>query len=109
MADVDTIIDNQQKPGDEHIRHVTDLDPAETREWLESLDARDVADIDHKEETKLLETRRFRFQCGCTLDRILPALGAWRDQPEELFKGQEEITIQCPRCAANFSVRRDMI
>ena len=77
--------------------------------WLESVTAAEVARIEQREEIKLLETRRFRFRCGCTLDRILPALGAWRDQPEKLFQGEESITIQCPRCAAKFSVTQDMI
>lgn len=79
------------------------------QEWLENLDLEEVTHLDQTEETKLLETRRFRFHCGCTLDRILPALGAWRDQPEELFQGQEQVTIQCPRCGANYAVTRDMI
>lgn len=78
-------------------------------EWLEGLTDSDISRIEQCEETKVLETRRFRFHCGCTLDRILPALGAWRNQPEELFKGEDAITIQCPRCAAKFSVTRDMI
>lgn len=78
-------------------------------EWLDSLHTDQAAKIDQLEETRLLETRQFRFHCGCTLDRILPVLGAWRDQPDKLFQGQDRITIQCPRCAANFSVTRDMI
>lgn len=78
-------------------------------DWLEALDAPAILDLEHREETKLLEIRRFRFHCGCTLDRILPVLGAWRSQPEELFQGKDMITIQCPRCAAKFSVTRDMI
>ena len=78
-------------------------------EWLEQLDAEQVAAIETNEETKLLETRHFRFNCGCTLDRILPVLGSWRDRPDELFHGEESITVQCPRCAARFRVTRDMI
>jgi len=78
-------------------------------EWLEDLDMHDVMEIERTEETKVLETRRFRFRCGCTLDRILPALGAWRDNPEKLFEGSERIQIQCPRCAAKYVVTRDMI
>lgn len=78
-------------------------------DWLEALDSDAVAEIEHREETKLLETRRFRFHCGCTLERILPALGAWRDKPEELFDGGDQIQIQCPRCAAKYMVTRDMI
>jgi molecular chaperone Hsp33 len=78
-------------------------------EWLESLDAATVAAITEQEETTLLETRRFRFHCGCTIDRILPVLGGWKDRLDELFEGAEHISIQCPRCAGRYQVTRDMI
>ena len=78
-------------------------------EWFNGLDAKAVAEIEQFEKTKLLETRRFRFHCGCNLERILPVLGAWRDDPERLFENADEITIQCPRCAAKYRVTRDMI
>ena len=78
-------------------------------QWLNEVSAADIPRIEQREETKVLETRRFRFHCGCTLSRVLPVLGAWREQPEELFQGEKMITIQCPRCAANYSVTRDMI
>ena len=83
--------------------------PGYDEQWFTSVDTPDIARLEQTEETRLLETRRFRWDCGCDLDRVLPALGTWRDKPEELFQGQEEITIQCPRCAAKFAVTRDMI
>lgn len=78
-------------------------------EWLAALDEESVARIGETEETSLLETRRFRFHCGCTIERILPILGGWRNKPDELFEGAEHITLQCPRCAARYLVTRDMI
>lgn len=78
-------------------------------EWFEGLDTDQVATIEQVEQTKLLETRQFRFHCGCNIERILPILGAWREKPEELFAEAEEIGIQCPRCAAKYRVTRDMI
>ena len=78
-------------------------------EWLAALDAEAVARITDTEETNLLETRRFRFHCGCTVERILPILGGWRDRLDELFEGDDHIVIQCPRCAAKYAVTRDMI
>jgi molecular chaperone Hsp33 len=78
-------------------------------EWLESLDEAAVAKIEVTEETNLLESRKFRFFCGCTLDKILPILGGWKDRPDELFEGADFINIQCPRCAAKYRVTRDMI
>ena len=78
-------------------------------EWLESLDADAVAKITETEETTILETRRFRFHCGCTIDKILPILGGWKDRLDDLFGDEESINIQCPRCAAKYRVTRDMI
>lgn len=78
-------------------------------EWLAALDEKAVAEIDQTEETNVLETRRFRFHCGCTLERILPILGSWREKPDELFEESDFITLQCPRCAAKYVVTRDMI
>lgn len=78
-------------------------------EWLEGLTEEDVAKITENEETNLLETRPFRFHCGCTVEKILPILGGWREKPDELFGEEQSITIQCPRCAASYVVTRDMI
>ena len=78
-------------------------------EWLESLDPERVATLDQHEELKTLETRRFRFHCGCTLDKILPILGGWKNRLDELFEGSATISIQCPRCAANYVVSREML
>ena len=77
--------------------------------WFEALDELAVASIDATQETKLLETRRFRFHCGCTLDRILPILGGWKNRLDELFADANSISIQCPRCAASFDVTREML
>jgi molecular chaperone Hsp33 len=78
-------------------------------EWLEALDAAAVEKIIEVEETTVLETRRFRFFCGCSLEKILPILGGWKERPDALFEGADAITIQCPRCAAKYEVTRDMI
>lgn len=78
-------------------------------EWLAALDGPTVAAITDQEKTTLLETRRFRFHCGCTLEKILPVLGSWRERPEALFGDAQTISIQCPRCAARYQVSRDMI
>ncbi len=78
-------------------------------EWLAALDEPAVARIMEEESTNLLETRRFRFHCGCTLEKILPILGGWRERPDELFEDADHITLQCPRCAAKYVVTRDMI
>ncbi len=77
--------------------------------WLQGLDAETAAAITRDEETRLLETRKFRFECGCTLERILPILGGWRHKLDELFQGEDQITIQCPRCAARYRISRETL
>jgi molecular chaperone Hsp33 len=83
--------------------------PDADREWLAGLDVEAVKAIRQDETTKVLETRKFRYHCGCSLDRILPILGSWRERPDELFQGASEITIDCPRCGAHYTVTPDMI
>ena len=77
--------------------------------WLAALDEDAVSKIDSTEETKLLETRRFHFECGCTLEKILPILGGWKNRQDDLFGDADEINIQCPRCAAKYGVTRGML
>ena len=93
---------------DEHFALIA-AQPDADLEWLASLTPEDVAHITTTEETNLLETRPFRFHCGCTLDRILPVLGGWSERLDELFEDADTIRIQCPRCAAGYRVSRDII
>lgn len=90
---------------DEHFVLVT-AQPACDLGWLGALTADAAAAITRTEETRLLETRDFRFQCGCTLERIIPILGGWRGKLDALFQGEPEISIQCPRCAARYVISR---
>lgn len=78
-------------------------------EWLAGLDAEAAERIQETEETTLLETRRFRFNCGCDLGKILPVLGSWRERLDDLFEDSDVISVQCPRCAAKYRITRDMI
>jgi len=76
-------------------------------EWLESLTPESVAAISETEEIKTLETRKFKFHCGCSLEKILPTLSAWKDKPEELFGDDATLNLQCPRCAKKYLVTRE--
>jgi len=78
-------------------------------EWLESLTKEDVEKITETQQTKVLETRKFRFHCGCSVEKILPALNSWKDNKEELFQGDPAIEVSCPRCSAKYLVTPDML
>ena len=79
--------------------------PDYDEEWFAELDQDKAAKITEDEQTKVLETRKFRFHCGCSPERIVSSLGMWKDKPEELFQGQDEIMVNCPRCGAHYRVK----
>ena len=81
--------------------------PGYDEEWFEELDAEKAAVITDVEQTKVLETRKFRFHCGCSLERILPTLSSWKDRKDELFQGDDSIKVNCPRCGAGYEVKRE--
>lgn len=76
-------------------------------EWFEGLTKETVAQICEKEQTKVLETRKFKFHCGCSIEKILPTLSAWKDKPDELFGEASALTVQCPRCAKKYQLTRE--
>ncbi len=81
--------------------------PDYDEEWFNALDAEKVSAITEVEETKVLETRKFYFNCGCSKERILPTLGSWKDKLDELFQGDDSIKVNCPRCGAHYVVVPD--
>lgn len=84
--------------------------PGCDEDWLESLTGESAQQLHETEETTLLEKRRFRFHCGCSLERIYPAIAPLAAQGlDELFLGEQVITIQCPRCAARWRVSREQM
>ncbi|MEM9080572.1 MAG: disulfide bond chaperone [Verrucomicrobiota bacterium] len=103
---------SEQRPGkifelpDEHFVLIA-AQPDYDEEWFDNLDLDTVALIPDAEETSPLESRHFRFHCGCTVERVLPALGSWRDNLDELFQGEPSVTIQCPRCVTKFQITPD--
>jgi molecular chaperone Hsp33 len=81
--------------------------PGYDEEWFGELDAEMAARITEDEQTKVLETRKFQFSCGCSKERILSTLAVWKDKPDELFHGDDEITVNCPRCGAHYKMTPD--
>lgn len=76
--------------------------------WLESLTDESIKSLDKDVELSLLETRHYRFECGCNQDRMLTILApVMRGQPEELFAGEETIRVRCPRCGAKYTITRE--
>jgi molecular chaperone Hsp33 len=78
-------------------------------DWLQELTTEDILNIREKEQVKLLETRKFKFRCGCTVEKVLPVVRAMmRDFADQLSE-QGFLEISCPRCGATFKVTPEMV
>lgn len=77
-------------------------EPGADEEWLRGLTPEDAAKITELEETKVLEKRSFKFNCGCTIEKILPTLKAMQGELEDLLQTQGYVEVCCPRCEAKY-------
>ncbi len=76
-------------------------------DWIEALSASDVAALDEAETTRLLQTRHYYFGCECTLEKIFAAVAALgKSRVEDLFAGDDVLSISCPRCGAKYAADR---
>ncbi|MEO6053207.1 MAG: Hsp33 family molecular chaperone HslO, partial [Chthoniobacterales bacterium] len=79
-------------------------------EWFESLNDEKIRTLDQTETLSLLETRHYRWECGCNQQRIMEILApTMRLDPESLFDGEEMIRVGCPRCGAKHKISREAL
>lgn len=79
-------------------------------EWFDILDDEAVRTLDQVETLSLLETREMRFECGCSVEKLIPLLGSLDDKAvDDLFGGDEFAKADCPRCNAHFKIDRAML
>ena len=78
--------------------------------WFAALDAETVRNIEVKESCALMETRVYRWHCGCNQERMMEVLApVMRTDGDGLFGADQTVTIQCPRCAARHTVTREAL
>lgn len=76
--------------------------------WFRQLDVEEVRHLDDNETVSPLEKRNYRWHCGCNQQRLLEVLSSpMKEDPEELFGGEEALRVECPRCAARYTVTRE--
>lgn len=79
-------------------------------EWFSALDTETLLSLADHEELSLLETREYRFMCGCGLDRILPILASLSEEARsEAFADSGVLIASCPRCGARYTVTEEML
>ncbi|MEM7600607.1 MAG: Hsp33 family molecular chaperone HslO [Verrucomicrobiota bacterium] len=78
--------------------------------WLSALDDKAVRRMDETETLSLLETRSYRFACGCSQDKIFPIIANMAPETiDSLFEGQEVMPSSCPRCGAKYAITREAL
>lgn len=78
--------------------------------WLDQLNDEAIRKLDKDEQLSLLEQRFYRFECGCNQDRMMAMLApVMREQPDDLFGGEETIRVSCPRCGARYTISRESL
>jgi molecular chaperone Hsp33 len=76
--------------------------------WFSSVDAAAVGGLAGAETLARIERRLYRWQCGCTQQKILGAIApAFRADPQGVFGDGESIRVECPRCAALYVLTRE--
>ena len=79
-------------------------------DWLEALDEDAIRALDQDEALSLLETRHYRFHCGCSIERLFPTFASFStDALDDLYQEDEVLQIQCPRCGARHAMSRESL
>ncbi len=79
-------------------------------EWFRSLDDDAIRALDQTETLSLLEKRNWRFECGCSMDRIFPMIGSMGEGAmDEVFGDKEIIELSCPRCGMRYNLTRETL
>ena len=84
-------------------------EPGADFDWLSELTPEQAANLEEHEQTKLLETRRFTFRCGCTMERILPTIRAMQKDFADMLSEQGYLEVSCPRCGVQYHITPDML
>ena len=80
------------------------------QDWFGALDAERVRTLEIHETVTPLETRHYRWHCGCNQERMLQVLApVMKQDAEGLFGETDSLTIHCPRCAALHTVTRESL
>lgn len=78
--------------------------------WFDALTDSAIRQLDRIEELSLLEQRHYRWECGCSDERMMQVLApVMKQDPEGLFGDDPSLRMSCPRCGARFVITRESL
>ena len=81
--------------------------PRVDRAWLDGLDT-DAVRTHTDGGLELIEERTYTFRCGCDPLRILGVVRhIYKDRADDLFLGEEQVEVLCPRCGRRWWLARE--
>ena len=81
--------------------------PNADEDWVATVSTDDVFALVDSEDVRFLAERPVVFHCGCDQRTVLGVLvGAFGDSTHSLFSADEQVVVECPRCAATYTVTR---
>lgn len=81
--------------------------PEADPDWVYGL-SREAASVLPDSDVNPLGEAAFRFQCGCTSQRMMGVVrNLFSQDPDELFHGDAGVEIFCPRCGRRWWVDRE--
>jgi molecular chaperone Hsp33 len=76
--------------------------------WFDSLNDEAIRSLDKTETLTLIEKRFYRWECGCTAERMMDVLRPVMQRDAEGLFGEEAIIrMSCPRCGACHAITRE--
>jgi molecular chaperone Hsp33 len=78
--------------------------------WFDALDDTAIRMLDQGETLSLLEQRQYKWECGCTQEKMLAVLAPiMRQSPDELFGEEQSLRMSCPRCGTRYVITREAL
>ncbi len=93
--------------GDDEHYTLLCAEPDADEAWLRALTAEALERIDETEHLVPLETRRYVFECGCSVDRLYPLLNRLPKEDLDAVFDDGFARITCPRCNAVYNTPRE--
>jgi molecular chaperone Hsp33 len=81
--------------------------PEISSEWMSGL-SRETVRARLQEPLEKVESRLFRFECGCNPARVLQVIRSlFEKKVQELFGQENKVEIHCPRCGRRWWISRE--